>query len=188
MLIDTTAIMYRTFLSCRHATLDTGSSLNLLAELIGLVKQQGTLAVELPDHWLDSPDKEKQALVENPSKVKLAENSALSTQNQILFSLIDIGVHELQRLWQAESKLAVRSLGYAFHILPQLLRKPEEFDPERFMFCFRIVCKHWGELSLELQKAFCEVMGLTLDQVTTLVATDDFPIQMWRSSAKNEDK
>jgi len=89
----------------------------------------------------------------------------IASSGQPLFALLYVGIHELQRLWASESTYAVRSLGYAFHMIPQLLRTPEQFDRKAYRFCFRMVSAHWDELSPEMRQSFCDVLGMTLEPV-----------------------
>jgi len=178
MLIDSTILMYATFQGCRHGR-TTDKHLNLLSEILKLVEHQLTFSVDVPDHWLDIVyEYTRQQMTIGPGNQPRRE-FLLSSNNQQLFSLLCDGVHELQRLWSSESKYAVRSLGYAFHIVPQLLRTPEQFDRDRYMFCFRAVCAHWEELSPEMQKSFCNVLGIKEEEAQKLIKTVGFPIKLW---------
>jgi hypothetical protein len=159
----------------------SATALSLLVETLEFVKQQGTLVAEVSDDWVN--EHKLQGLVV-PLGTEPKGDKTLSAANQKLFSLIDIGTHDLQRLWASDSKYAVRSLGYAFHIIPPLLRTPERFSPQSYLFCFRIVCNHWNELSPEMRQAFCAIQGLELAEATRLVNSAEFPIQMWRTRSE----
>ena len=125
MLVDATILMYGVFQSCRHSLHRTAAALNLLAETFEIVKQQGTLLMEVPDNWVT----ERQLQEPKDSlQVEHKLDYAISPANQKLFSLIYIGTGELKRLWASESTYAVRCLGYAFHNIPALLLKPAEFN------------------------------------------------------------
>jgi len=94
-----------------------------------------------------------------------------------LLDLVQIGARELQRLWAMGDKPAVQSLGYALHVIPDLLRTPEQFSQESYMFCFRIISVHWNKLSVPMQEAFCRVVGLRVGIAQTLIDTDGFSIK-----------
>jgi hypothetical protein len=165
MRVDTTLLMYGVFQSCRHALRHTSTALNLLSETLEFIKQQGTLVVEVPDKGVE--ENAIQSIVVVPS-AEPDQADLLCPANQALFSLIYVGTSELQRLWAAGSKSAVRSLGYAFHMLPPLLRTPDQFSPRQYMCCFGDVRHHWNELSPEMRRTFCDVLGLDLAEVTAL--------------------
>lgn len=166
MHIDSTRLMYSVFQSCRHGLHYSGTQLELLLETLDIVKQQRVLFVNVDDNWVKQHELESLAVA---PLARLTRNDALSSANQPLFMLIDVGAHDLQRLWSAEAVPVVRRLGYAFHILPALLWKPQAFKPDLYMFCFRMVGLHWAELSSELRQAFCALQGLTLDEAARLI-------------------
>ncbi len=165
MRIDATLLMYGAFQSCRHAGRHTSTALNLLAEILEFANQQGTLVVEVPDTWVEKNAMQSIAVMPGG---ELNQVDLLSAANQALFSLICVGTNELQRLWTIGAKPAVRSLGYAFHMLPPLLRTPDQFSPSQYMCCFGKVLRHWNELSPEMRRTFCDVLGLDLTEVTAL--------------------
>ena len=165
MLIDSTLLMYSVFQSCRHGLHKSGERLDLLIETLEIVKQQSRLLIGVSGGWVRQHQVQKLAVA---LWARLQRKDALSPTNQKLFSLVDVGARELRVLWSTESIDAVRCLGYAFHIIPALLWKPEQFSPEEYMFCFQRVCMYWGELSLEMRHVFCEVVGSTLDEAATI--------------------
>jgi hypothetical protein len=124
MLKDSTNLMYDVFQSCRHALRQTTTALNLLIETLEMVKHQETLLIEVSDDWVTTNQLRKRTVTLNAEE-KLAYR--LSPANQKMFTMIDVGTRELQRLWASESTNAVRCLGYAFHNIPALLLKPDEF-------------------------------------------------------------
>jgi hypothetical protein len=91
MLIDTTLLMYSAFQSCRHALRHTSTALNLLAETLEFVKQQGTLVAEAPDKWVE--ENAMQSIVVVPS-AEPDQADLLSAANQALFSLIYVGTSD----------------------------------------------------------------------------------------------
>jgi hypothetical protein len=173
MLIDATQVMYSTLQVCRH-TVKYGATvlaLDVLDVTIDCVKRQRKLIVHIPNDWKRREEIQKSAV---PIWARLRRNNVLSDANQKLLALIEIGAGELRRLCMAESEQAVRRLGYAFHMIPALLWTPEEFRPEWYMHCLRLVGGYWDALSVEMQQAFCDVLNLTLDEATTLVNSDGF--------------
>ena len=181
MEIDSPSLMYGTFQRCSHARPDCDELLTLLSSILVVVNQQQRFLVEVPDHLV--PDKWVKAVHDDTQRASLYVRSLkqevrddLSARNQALFSLIEVGTRELQRLWAIQATFAVRSLGYAFHVLPNLLRTPEEFSPKSYRFCFRIISAHWNDLSLEMREAFCKVVGLKLESADTLIKSPGFAL------------
>src|SRR5258708_31128556 len=181
-LIDTTDIMYGTFQSCRHALHHTGTALNLLAETLEMVKQQGMFVVEDSDEWVNKNN--LQRLVVSPGDNTKQDNS-LSPASERLFSLLYIGAQELQRLWALEAKQAVRCLGYSFHFIPAILRTPEEFSPEGYMTCFRLIAYHWDQLSVEMRQAYCKILDLEFEVATKLATSPGYSFEGWRTPSQN---
>lgn len=184
--------MHGTFQQCQHARPACGELLVLLSNILDVVKQQRRFLVEVPDaivpdKWIKAVRDDTERAILYTRGLKQAVRDDLSPRNQALFSLIDVGTRELQRLWAVQATFAVRSLGYAFHVLPDLLRTPEEFSPKSYRFCFRVISPHWNELSLELPGAFCKIVGLQLKSADTLVKSPGFALhQFWCHSRSHE--
>jgi hypothetical protein len=174
MLIDSTIFMYGVFQDCRHGR-GMERRLDVLIEAFEIAKQQGRLVVEVPETWVNANELRYSVVVNQE------QDSALLPANQQLFSLIYIGTQELKRLCALEAKHALRCLGYAFRNIPALLRTPDQFSPKAYMGCFRIVSNHWDKLSFEMRQAFCDVLGLGLEEATTMANSPGFPSKVWRN-------
>ena len=131
------------------------------------VRQCGTLVVAVPRAWLGCV-----------CRVPL---NGLPEKGQQLLSFVEVGLAELQRLSLAAPTEAVRSLGYALHPIPHLVRNSEEFDAQSYRFCFRIVAFFWSELSPEVQQAFCDRVGMDRYRGEILMQTPGFGINMYRN-------
>ena len=180
MLINSTRFMYETFLSCRHSLYQTGELLPPLRKIFDLTKQQGRFTIELPDDWVNTVDEFIRQTLSKAASLEHPPADALTSGNYALVSLLDIGIAELQRLWKADAKPAVRSLGYAFHMLPDLLRCPEKFSPDGYMFCFGLVSRHWDDYSEELRLALCKVVGLKLSHAEALINSPKSSVILWK--------
>ena len=181
MLIDSPSVIYGTFQRCRHVKPDCGELLVLLNSILEAVSQQGSLLVEVPDQhipaeWVKAVHEDTQRAIAYKQDKNQQVHDSLSPENQSLFALIRIGTRELQRLWAAESKMAVQSLGYVLHVIPPFLRTPEQFNPQSYMFCLRILTAHWHDLSIGMRKACCRVVGLELDAAQLLINTSGLAI------------
>jgi len=182
MLIDSPSVMYGTFQRCRHASPDSTELLALLNDVLEVVSQQGRFLVEVPDQhipdkWLKAVRDDTERAITDLRDMEQGRDE-LSSQNQSLFSLLKEGTRELRRLWAMDAKHAVQSLGYAFHVIPPLLRTPERFNPESYMFCFRMISAFWKDLSLEMREAICKVVGLELGAAEGLIDREGFPLKM----------
>jgi hypothetical protein len=185
--------MYGVFQQCRHGRTDCGELLTLLGSILVYVNRQQRFLVEVPDYLV--PDKWVKAVRDDTERaISYMRNrnqevrDDLSARNQVMFSLIEVGTRELHRLCAVQATIAVRSLGYAFHVIPDLLRTPEEFSPKSYRFCFRVISAHWEELSLEMREAFCEIVGLKLESADTLIKSPGFSLhQFWCQSRSQEE-
>lgn len=171
MRIDSTIQMYNTFQACRMVSVTAGSDLSLMVETLEKVKEKRKLLLDVPKSWVQQH--QQQRIVVSRFFTRQGVHS-LSEANQKLFALIEIGTRDLQMRWAAEDFGALRSLGYAFHILPRLLWTSEEFDPKAYEFNFRIACKRWTRFSHELQNAFCDVLGFNQETVAELIEGEGF--------------
>lgn len=195
MLINSTVLMYRVFLSARHTLPQTGMLLNLLNETLETVLRCENFEVHVPRRWLIAGDDYSRAIISASrhelirqrvamlqavflrQRLKSRPERGISERNRRLFSLVYIGSRDMQRLWLAESKDAVRTLGYALHIIPALLRTPNQFDAKSYLYCFRIISPHWDKLSLDMQEILCDLMGFDLALVPVLINSPDFWIK-----------
>lgn len=175
MLIDTTKLMNRTFQSCRLGGSDAGFMLNVLSAVLDVVGQRRTLVIDLGD---DLPDTYSKKLVEFALPPGVAPHAlgSLSPASEPLFALVCSGTKDMTRLWAVGSTQAVRSVGYALHIVPDLLRNPRDFDPRAFTFMLHYAGRHWRELSPELQHALSAAVGYTVDEATMYIEQDDYPV------------
>jgi len=181
------------FQQCRHGRTDCEELLTLLGSILVFVKLQQRFLVEVPaylvpDKWVKAVQDDTERAIAYMRSLKQEVRDDLSVRNQVIFSLIEVGTRELHRLWAIQSTSAVRSLGYAFHVLPDLLRTPEEFSPNSYRFCFRVISAHWKDLSLEMRQAFCKIVGLRVKSADTLIKSSGFALhQFWCQSRSEED-
>ncbi|MDQ6719377.1 MAG: hypothetical protein M3003_01115 [Candidatus Dormibacteraeota bacterium] len=73
----------------------------------------------------------------------------------------------------------LRSLGYALHELPALVRSGE-FDARLFSFNFRVAAYAWSDLSLGMRRVLCELAETSIERAEMLIAKDGFVIKMYR--------
>lgn len=188
MLIDSMKLASQTFLFCRWAIPDmTNLHLELLIWMFDQLRRNDELEMELPDSWPQPVDfinfvKETYKVSQKVDRVRL---SSLPQKGQQLLSLIELGAKELQRLWASDSVIAVRSIGYALHPIPGLVRSSEIFDAELFQFNFRIAAFCWTDLSQEIQQAFCDIVGAKRERVEKLLDQKGFAIDIFGYSRKH---
>lgn len=144
-----------------------------------MVEEQGRFVINVPDEW-GRQNKLQNGGVDRSQYLK--EDDALSAANGPLFEVIYVGAYELWKFWASGSMGPVRSLGYAFHVLPGLLRTPDRFSPELYLFNFRIVSFYWNILSPELRAALCKLQGLDAREAARLIQSDGFAINLWNPS------
>lgn len=165
-LVDTTNLMYGVFQCCRAALRRTPEALNLIDEILKIIKQQETFIITVSDEWVKKIGTTSSIVDRSDRSMK---DIALSPANQALFSLICVGATEFRRLWEAGASDAVRHLGYAFHNVPALLRTPDKFLPTDFL---GNMGRHWDEYSLEMKQAICDIKGISLQEAETRLKSD----------------
>ena len=179
MLIDSTRLMETAFHYSRYACENTPFMLDRLTTILEIVQNTDYFIVEISDFDLDSSTQEEDIFLSPyllPPRV-----SELSETHQNLFSLIEIGTHELKDLWISDQIMAVRSLGYTLHNLPFLLRNNIEFILEDYKFSFRVAAAYWDNFSIEMQKVLCRTMDIDLSQAENLISREGFAIQIYKS-------
>ncbi len=179
-LVDSTRVAAAAIQGCRHLDPAATTLLDLANRTLALVRQFGTLVVEVPRAWIECLPPHDQREVLRDTAGGPTPLSDLPERAHQLLSLIELGVMDLQRLVASGSPAAVQSLGYALHPIPYLVRRSEEFDAEGYRFCFKIAAFCWSELSPELQQALCEQIGLERERAEVLIQTHGFTIDMYR--------
>lgn len=158
--VDSTVLMFEVFLRCRYAASDSGSLLDQLSPILEAVERERVFAVDVsPDHLNALPEWTVH-LIQLPPGTDRLSIGVLSSRNQFLFSLIRTGSSEAKRLFSSGRRDALCAVGYALHVVPPLLVKPEQFHPKSYLGCFDRLGRHWGELSMEAQQIFCRAADL----------------------------
>lgn len=178
MLIDSTRLMETAFHYSRYAFENTQFILDRLITILDIVKNTDDFIVETSDANLDSIAQEEDNFLSPyflPPRV-----SELSEPHQKLFNLIDMGTHELKRLWISDRIMAVRSVGYTLHNLPFLIRNNIGFILEDYKFSFRVAAAYWNDFSIEMQKILCRPMELDLIKAENLISREGFAVQIYK--------
>jgi hypothetical protein len=186
VLIDGMALAYSAFQGCRcigrgppDVYIRSERALELLGQVIPVLVARHAVVVDVPASWLDDLDR--------PVREEITRHAGAlrgALHNRHLMPPMGIGAAELLRLWRAGAMPAVRSLGYAFHFFPHLVRSGERFDPELFQFCFRIAAHHWDELSFEMRAVLIALAGIDPYRAARLVAREGFAIDMFGSGPR----
>ena len=179
MLIDSTRLMETAFHYSRYAVEETQFKLDRVIQVLDIVKNTDDFIVYISETGLDSIDRDEEDFFSPyllPPRV-----SELSEPHQKLFNLIEMGTYEFKFLWISNRIMAVRSLGYALHHLPFLLRNNIEFIIKDYKFSFRFVVAYWDNFSIEMQKALVCPMEIDLSQAEILISRERFAIQIYKS-------
>ena len=169
-----------TFLDCRYCGPASGELLGLLTEAFVQVRERGTLLVEFPPARLAAVKTFFGPLrTHDEVRTNSASIAELSPEKLRLLWLVEVAAGELQRLWSAKAKGAIRSLGYAVHPISELVLSKHAFEPRLFSFNFRIAAFHWSELSSEMQQALCDLAGIERTQADSLVAQENFAVKIY---------
>jgi hypothetical protein len=180
MLTDSTQLMFYTFQCARHAQPAVSELLPLLDKVLDTVIRERSFVVEIPDVWVSLFDPSLAAIV--ATFEARPDASWTSSETAPLFSLVRMATAELRRLHAQDAVLAVRSIGYALHMIPRVLRGRDTFSRGDYEFCFRIISAHWSELSDQMRQAFCLVMGFDLQHAEALVGQPGFALEMYGSA------
>ena len=161
MKIDSTALMYCAFQSCRHLMADSSSYLETLVPVLDAVHNEHTFVVEVGDR-VEASVRALGMYGLAASEANWPHGADLAPAHTQMLAVVDAAVRDLLRLTTVGPPEAVAAVGYALHPLPNLLRTPEDFEPRQYAFCLGIVAKHWRELSTPTCDAFCALVGQQL--------------------------
>ena len=175
MIVDSLELAFIAFQQCRHggrpnATLDTAAS------ALNLVHRQGVIQVELP-----TPTETQHGRLPAARGVQ-RQLEDLTAEQLHLFELTREVVLELKDFCAADPRPeSVRALGYAFHVLPEVVRTGDWMPDDFFHFNFRIAAGCWPKLSPRLREILCELAGITVWSADGLVKKRGFVIPWGRS-------
>ncbi|HEY8946029.1 MAG TPA: hypothetical protein VIM73_17295 [Polyangiaceae bacterium] len=158
MKIDSTALMYCAFQSCRELSPDAAAYLGVLVPVLEAVRRERTFVVELDDE-LGAQILALDMYAWASADVYWPHGAAVAPAHSQMLTMIDAGVRDLQRLVTSGLSDAVAALGYALHPLPSLLRQPDDFESGQYAFCLAVTAKHWRDLSGEMRDAFRKLVG-----------------------------
>jgi hypothetical protein len=177
MLMDSMKLAQHTLLLCRYGVPEAAAALEILVPVLLAVQEDHSGLVPVDDErLLDLPLHLRQAIAAGPT----AEVQRLSDEALPLLGFCTIACVELTALLNQGDVAAARSLGYAVHFVPSLIRHGRELEPEPFRdFCLRITAFHWHKLSAEMHEALAGAAGLSLEGAEALASKDDFPIDMF---------
>ncbi|RWX49478.1 hypothetical protein VT98_10454 [Candidatus Electrothrix communis] len=183
--INSMELAYETFLHCRFPGSATELYLDLLIRTFDQLRLNDSLIIELPDSWLQSIGSYTKKEIKIDPTDDGVRVSSLPPKGQQLLSLIELGAKELQRLWSLDAIIAVRSLGYTLHPIPNFVRSSEMFNAKLFLFSFRVAAFCWTELSQEAQQALCDIVGAHRDKVEKMHNKEGFSIDIFGYSRKH---
>ena len=184
--VDSMRLAYETFQLCRYPGAATDIFLDLLIRTLEQVRLKDELITEIPESWLqevNSSATEESEINPTADSVRL---SGLPPKGRQLLSLIELGAKESRRLWASDSIIAVRSLGYALHPIPGLVRFSERFDAEMFRFNFRIAAFCWTELSEEAKQVLCDTVRARREKVEQVYNQEGFAVDIFGYSRKRK--
>jgi hypothetical protein len=107
-----------------------------------------------------------------------AATHPLSGEQQRLLAALGLAAEELERLVSAGATGPVRSLGYAVHVLPDLIRSRVDLSPREFRFNFRVAAVHWAAFSPAMQTALCGLAGFSPEEAAWWMQRPDFAVTL----------
>lgn len=142
-----------------------------------------TREVLLSCRWeglMSSPSGDAAAsLARGISSLAPEERRTLSPEQEGLLAALQVVVAELDRLQAKGETGALRSLGYAVHVLPDVMVSGR-WSPREFRgFSLRVAAAHWGALSIECKRVLCELAGISAARATELIAMAGFVVDMY---------
>jgi hypothetical protein len=177
--IDTMALAEEAFLFCRLGSRRAGPALKLLVQAFDGVDQTGYLEVEVSTSALASIT----PIVPSRTIDPLAQRQCvrdLPPEQQRILRLIRASVIELNQVCSSNpTQKVLQSVGYALHVLPDLVRRGG-FDVNEFRgFNFRVAAYAWSNLSVAMRRVLCELANTSPDRVERLVVRDGFAIKIY---------
>ncbi|MEO0869571.1 MAG: hypothetical protein AAFY17_14265, partial [Cyanobacteria bacterium J06642_11] len=174
-----------TFQGCRHLKPGVDLALGCLITVLDTVQKENTLILNistsglatdlttLPDHWL--------ACISNPSvNSPFVRVDTLPIDSRRLFRACCVAAKELNALWRsASAHSAIRSLGYAMHVVPPLVATGKPLKSNLYQLSFKAAAYQWTTFSTEMQQVLADMAGLNLSLANTLANTPGYAINMF---------
>jgi hypothetical protein len=176
--IESLEVAYATFQCLRYGNSRSQAMLDLLVQTLEAVERTGNVEVEVPTSSLATMDLQPRFTVDAlATRHQVAD---LPTQQQRLLELMRASAVESQKLCSSNPPVAVmRSLGYALHALPALVRSGG-YEAKTFrQFGFRVAAYAWSDLSVGMRRILCELADMSIDQAEKLIPQDGFVIKMY---------
>jgi hypothetical protein len=189
MMVKITTLLLKLFQTARHiharSYLIPDFPLVLQKAEIALASVQETqrLVIHVPEDWADGLPADVLAKITSTEHLDLSNTPHLPEGSKQMLAAIKYGLADIRTHFLLNSQNTVRSIGYGLHVLPGLLRHPEDFSPDSFQFNFGIIAFHWNELSDTLQDALCTLIDTDKQEVLRRIQTEEFTIDMWGSSS-----
>ena len=183
MLVDSMKLAYEAFLAARHGYLK-GDALDLFARTIALVRERNAMVVEVPRSWVLDLDPGFHETIQPDEDSARFQLSQLTERGQGLLNFVEVCAEELREMLAEGAPLAaIRSVGYALHVLPELVEGPAGlFKSHLFHFNLRIVAFHWSVIPSNLQVALCYLANIEPEETEHLVNQPEFAINMFAKS------
>jgi hypothetical protein len=180
--IDGMALAYEAFQGCRHGMIGTATLLERLVDVAPQLEARRSIWVEVPGAWFRALDPYHQQALCRP----LSAGEPWPRDAEVLVATMAVIARELVRLWSAGAAGAPASLGYAFHMLPGLVRSGEPFDPRQFEFSFRIAASAWTAISPETRLLLCTLTQRSVEAAEVQIASPGFAIDMFGHRDRSE--
>ena len=164
-------LVYRTLQGCRHSRDISIVMLPLARDILAEAEATRRDVVSLPPRWAHVALAAIDQSITAPPEAAAAPPRFPSAPSPI-WAVLGAGLADLERLWVAGDRQAVRGIGYGLHNLPARLYAPESFDPARFQSSLSIVATFWTRLSPALHDALCALAQLDRPSVERLIATE----------------
>jgi hypothetical protein len=172
--LDCPRLAAAAFQACRHLQDDTPRLLDVLVIVLAQAQDEATLRPEVPERLVAG----LAAQVRGEISVGAQEPAAFLA-DQVLIGFCRTAALELQRLWREDRQDAVRSLGYAMHPVPAMLRDGADLDPDKYELCFAVAAYCWDDYEVSLRAELARQMDMELKEATRLAHEVDFAVDMF---------
>lgn len=183
LLVDSMKLAYWVFIAFRSGR-KPDLPLEILIDVLEAVERQGVLVVPMPDDTrsilepvhLTAITAAEIAAPPNAHPQRLEDMQA---EYRNLIPYIKVAAHEMKRLREAGLERALKSLGYAMHVVPEVISRQEKFDADLYKSNFRLAATNWSDFSAEMRAAMAKVVGIDLAGLDEVVQQEGFALDWY---------
>lgn len=176
MVVDSLELAFQGFQHCRSSG-HADWTLDAAAFALRLAEQVGVLEVEVPQRVVPVAGAGMARSLKAKQPKTRTRLEDLSSEQLRLLALTRAAVSELRELCATScSRELISTIGYAFHVLPEVARCGGWEAEAFFQFNFRKAAFFWAELPDSMRRLLCQLSDITVEGAKTVINKRGFVI------------